>query len=205
MGRTFGFQPSRCSKSKAMPQNTPSKNCKEEPRLFKKLTAKNWRQRDRVVNHFKRIREGQSLLISDDEWAETFLKCELSPAVPAEVRNLFEVAQGVHCFGCYFYPLFTLGNEQLYRVLEAALTYKCDQFKAPEGVNKFERRITWLRKKGLLSGQRSTQWNAARKLRNSSSHSIQQSLIDPPGAISGLRTAVELINELFITNKSSSR
>lgn len=177
---------------------------KNDQRLFRKLTPKNWRQRDNVVNYFCQIRGSESHPISDDQWAESFLEPELSPDVPYDIRNLFEVAQGLQCYGCYFYPLFTLGSEQLYRVLEAALRYKCDQLQAPEGVNNFERMIEWLHKRGILNKRRYVQWNAARELRNSSTHAIQQSLMDPPGALSGLRTAEDLINELFITDETPS-
>ena len=187
-----------------MARDKSSEDHNKDKRLFKKLTSKNWRQRDNVVNYFRRITKDESLPISDDEWAESFLACELSLAVPYEVRNLFEVAQGVHCYGCYFYPLFTLGSEQLYRVLEAALRHKCDQLKAPEGVNSFERMVDWLRKNDVFSEQRYLQWNAVRELRNSTTHAIQQNIMDPTGALRGLRTAEDLINELFRANEIAS-
>ena len=90
-------------------------------RLFKRLTPENWREHDATANHIVRIRDGIATKLNDEDWAAIILEPELTPAVPEEVRNLFEVAQGVLCYGCFFYPLYTLGSEQFYRVLEAAL------------------------------------------------------------------------------------
>lgn len=167
-------------------------------RLFKKLTSQNWRQRDTTADVIARVRQdGSTVKISDDEWAEAILESKLSPVVPEDVRNLFDVAQGVICYGGYFYPLYTLGHEQLFRVLEAALCHKCADLSAPKRANNFSRNLRWLREAGRLSEQRYAQWDAARNLRNMASHADRQSLVDPTVALSGIRLTAELINELF--------
>lgn len=167
-------------------------------RLFRKLTATNWREHDGTADHIVRVRaDGSSIPMTEDDWAAAFLKSELSNDVPEDVRNLFEVAQGVLCYGCHFYPLYTFGSEQFYRVMEAALHHKCVQLEAPNKINTFAKRIEWLKEKSILSTDRFSQWDAARRLRNMTSHADRQSLYDPIMAVSNVRLTAELINELF--------
>lgn len=167
-------------------------------RTFKKLTAENWLQRDKTVDYFVRfLPDGRTSSISDDEWAELILAIKPCPAVPEDVRELFEVAQGVLCYGCFFYPLYTLGNEQLYRVLEAALTHRCAELSLARSSDRFGDKIATLFDNGHLSLQRVDQWHATRRLRNSSSHPDRQSLVIPPMAVHGVQIAVDLIDDLF--------
>lgn len=167
-------------------------------RLFKKLTPDNWRELDDTGSHIVRIKpDNTSESLSEDDWASIFLRYELSQTVPEEIRNLFGAAQGVFCYGCYFYPLYTLGSGQLFRVLEAALLNRCAQLGAPKKVKRYVEAIDWMKERGVLSEARYNQWNASRRLRNAFSHPDKQHLFSQPMAASNLEGAVELINELF--------
>jgi hypothetical protein len=108
--------------------------------------------------------------------AETILSESLSTHVPEDVRNLFEVAQGVMCYGRYFYPLYTLGTEQFYRVHEAALAHKCQSEVAPPTVMQFRSMLDWLLSRGFLTDSQFAQWNAVREPRNEASHAKQQTI-----------------------------
>ncbi len=113
-------------------------------RLFKNLSPDNWRKLDCTGSHIVRVKsDGTSEGLNEDDWASRFLGYELSQKVPEDIRNLFEVAQGVLCYGCYFYPLYTLGSEQLFRVQEAALLSKCAQMGAPK-IRKYVDAIGWM-------------------------------------------------------------
>jgi hypothetical protein len=82
-------------------------------RLSKKLTREDWKKEESTVSHFKKVDEYSSLLsISADEWAAEFLNISLDETVPEDIRDLFEVAQGVLCYGIFFYPLYSLGAQQ---------------------------------------------------------------------------------------------
>ena len=167
-------------------------------RLFNKLTPDNWRELEGTGSHIVRVKsDGTTETLSEDDWASRFLEQELSQNVPEDIRNMFEVAQGVLCYGCYFYPLYTLGSEQLYRVQEAALLNKCAQMGAPKKVQRFVSAIDWMKEQDALSDGRYDQWSATRRLRNMTSHADKQSLLDQTMALSGVVIAVELINELF--------
>jgi hypothetical protein len=167
-------------------------------RLFKKLTPENWLLPDTTADHIVRVHpNGETSSISADDWTRLILAIELSPAVPKNLRDLFEVAQGVLCYVCFFYPLYTLGNEQVYRVLEAALTHKCGELGLSRRSDRFAEKIDRLFENGHLSAQRHGQWHAVRQLRNTSSHAGRQSLIDPSMAVRGMQIAADLIDDLF--------
>lgn len=157
----------------------------------------NWREHDPTVDHIVRIRDGIATKLNDDEWAAIILEPQLKSKVPEEVRNLFEVARGVLCYGCFFYPLYTLGSEQFYRVLEAALRHRCMALGAPKRINTFAAMLEWLEKRGILTEPRLGQWKAVRQLRNMSSHADRQNLYDPTMAVGNVSVAVELVNELL--------
>jgi len=168
---------------------------RDEDRPFKKLTPQNWTDRDRTIDPIVRIDRGET--ISNDEWAARILEKELSDSVPREVRNLFEVAQGAICYGCFFYPLFTLGNEQLYRVLEAAVTAKCEAEGAPSSCKTYKRKTEWLYEQGHISDDRIKRFEAARLLRNMTSHAAKQMILPPNYAVSGVELTAALIEGLF--------
>lgn len=165
--------------------------------LFKRLTSANWREYDPTASHIVRVENHNTYPINGDEWADIFLGPQLNSRVPREVVDLFEVARGVMCYGYYFYPIYTVGSEQLYRVLDAALAHCCHGLEAPSDINSFFKRVVWLSDQKIISNTRKVQWEAARHLRNSSSHATRQSIYDPTAAARSVYIAAELINELF--------
>jgi hypothetical protein len=107
--------------------NSPSNDTDPEDRMaelrFKRLTVDNWQRPDPGLSIFVRLslQDGSTRPISGDDWAREILAIELSERVPLEIRRLFAVARGALVYGYFFYPLYTLGAEQLFRVAEAAV------------------------------------------------------------------------------------
>lgn len=122
---------------------------------------------------------------------------ELNESIPEQVRALFEVARGAIAYGYFFYPLFSLGIEQLSRVAETAAFIKSQQEGAPVGVSNFSRCIDWLKSKKMIVGHDAERWRAINELRNISSHPESQKIFPLPTAVSFLQTTSKLINELF--------
>jgi hypothetical protein len=61
--------------------------------------------------------------------------------VPLNIRKLFETARGNLIYSLMFYPLLTLGAEQLFRVLETSASAKCKEVNAsPNQTKTFEKR-----------------------------------------------------------------
>lgn len=166
---------------------------------FKKLNLDNWNNKDEILKYFMRSPSPDDVSheITDTEWAEMIFEPTLDELVPIEIRRLFEVAQGVMCYGYFFYPLYTLGMEQLYRVIEAAVKIKSDQMGCPKLVRTFQKRIDYLIRCGCIIEIEKNHWHATRNLRNLSSHADDQTLILPFMAIKELHSAVAMIESIF--------
>src|ERR1035437_5846580 len=97
---------------------------------FKRLSLENWLTVDPVWDAFDKS--------EPSEWVRDLLKVNLDPVVPLAIQKLFETARGTLVYGLMFYPLLTIGTEQLFRVLEAAATNKCMAMNVQEFVVKQE-------------------------------------------------------------------
>ena len=120
-------------------------------------------------------------------------------AVPIQIHALYEVVRGAIIYGYLFYPLYTLGIEQLFRVAEAAVKEKCKEIGAPKSIRTFEKRIDYLVNENVIPQEVKPTWDAVRKLRNFASHPEGQNL-HPPGMVVGLlERTVNSINSLFLS------
>jgi hypothetical protein len=161
---------------------------------FKRLTAANWLTVDPIWQGFLM---SSSLPDPSSDWVDDLTRFELDPAVPSAIRKLFEIGRGTLAYSLMFYPLLTLGTEQIFRVLETSAAVKCEEIAAPSRINSFKERIEWLREHGAISEDCLSQWEAVRHLRNEASHPKDQSIISPGMAVMTLNRAVNLINSLF--------
>lgn len=169
-----------------------------EPLPFKRLTKQNWCEPDPILRHFVTLEIGGTRGISREEWAESFLRPLLDLSVPEEIRHMFEVARGALCYGYYFYPMFALGTEQLYRVSEAAVRHKHTELnRAQKPTATFQKMLRWLRTQNVLDETQFQRWSAVRDLRNMTTHAREQFILLPGEAGTSLEVATELINSLF--------
>ena len=164
--------------------------------MFKKITIDNWREPDEVSYLFINVRL--------NEWIKIILEPNLIEAVPIEIKKLFEVARGALVYGYFFYPLYTLGLEQLFRATEAAVTHKCKTMEAPRAIRKgkFHEKIEYLVKIKAIPNQKEENWTAVRKLRNLASHPQDQAILAPGEAIGKLARIADEINFLFSGSSS---
>jgi hypothetical protein len=174
----------------------PSSAMADPPALgFKRLTTGNWVEQDPVMKYFAGISAitGQIKHTSGNDWAGYFLGIRLGDGVPLDIQALFEVARGVCLYGSFFYPLYHLGEEQIFRVADAAVGAKCKQMGGPDHRTSFAGRLDWLKRRGVLSEQDRRWWEAITQLRNIGSHPEFQSL-HPPGSV--LRTFQNVAREI---------
>lgn len=166
---------------------------------FKKLTKENWKTPDPFNDYFIKINlyTGDKFKITDDERAEEFLKIELIPSVPIEVRRQFEAARGAMLYGCFFYPLFALGADQLLRVAESAVTHKCLIRGLAKKSVRYEIKLQKLKDFNYLTKDEYDEWELLRKIRNEYSHSKIQTVFPAFEAISILKNVTDKINRLF--------
>jgi hypothetical protein len=66
------------------------------------------------------------------DWARLLLDVEISARVPEQVQQLFEVARNTLPYGHFFYLLYTLGEQQLYRVADAAALHRYRDLGGPK-------------------------------------------------------------------------
>jgi len=153
---------------------------------------------DSVMVHFRSVRNDHEETVSATELAQSFMDPQLSYTVPADLQELFETARGALCYGCFFYPLYTLGIDQLWRVLDAATDHKCRELGASKRkTERFGQRIKWLVNAGLILPEDEKRWDAARQLRNGASHADRQSIYDPATALGLNKSVCEQVNSLF--------
>lgn len=157
---------------------------------FKEIDADNWLKPDPVVLHFTGMER-------PTDYVETVLAPRLSGNVPQSIQKLFEVARSAMLYGYLFYPLYTLGMEQLFRVGDAAVASRCEQLGIPKDKKKFSDRIDWLAEHGMFDRGEFSAWHALRRLRNAASHPDDQSIDTPGAAIGFLGGVAEDINALF--------
>lgn len=165
---------------------------------FKQLSSENWLVPDSVMNGFVRLAfNGTVHTIPGDEWLQDILQPKIDDTVPIEIRKLFEVARGAMAYGIFFYPIYTLGIEQLFRIVESAVTFKCEAMGAPSKVDTFEKKTGWLIEKGVIPRAKSIHWKGVRDLRNIASHPEMQSIYMPTEALKFIESTARDINLLF--------
>lgn len=164
---------------------------------FKQITPENWQEPD-IPRTLPKVTE--------EIWIRDHLKPQLISGVPNEVRGLFEVARAAIIYGWYFYPLLTLGSDQLFRTLEAAAYHCCLKHDIPvEFTDKngekrpfyYDVQVKRLVEMGIIPAEERSRWEGARRLRNSASHPKWQSIFNPSTSLSMLTLVAEDINRLF--------
>jgi hypothetical protein len=166
---------------------------------IKKLTPENWLIGETFMSAIVSVsvRDGSKTSISAEDWAEWFLKIQLSEKVPVQIVDRFEIARDTAVYGFFFYPLFTQALLGLLVVSEAAVSTRCDDLETPRRVKKFEDKLTYLRDAGKISADEYDKWGMIRKLRNLAVHSKHQNILLPMDVRWFFHHIAERINLLF--------
>jgi hypothetical protein len=164
---------------------------------FKNITTKNWLEPDPMLDGFAKLTSQGPEEINSDNLLNDILEARLSEFVPREVKALFEVARGAMCYGYFFYPLYTLTYEQLFRVAETAVTIKCKALSASTSVRSFAQKVDFLITNSIIPEGEKLRWQGIRGLRNLASHPEGQSIAAPSDALHQLHLIATIINNLF--------
>lgn len=164
----------------------------------KGLTRENHLQRDSRLDFWAANRTTGAAM-ETQEWVGLFLSFSIPINAPDELREIFERAQAVIVYGCYHYPLFTIGCEELLRYHESLL-------RVALGANGFDKKghplnfigmIDRAVKTGMISAKERESWDAGRVLRNTSSHKVTSNLLGPNEALNALEIAQARTERLF--------
>ena len=165
---------------------------------FRQPTSANWREPDPTMSLFVTLDDdGNVTPISGERLVEDLQSPALSTAAPEEVRRLFETARGAMCYGYFFYPLFTLAAQQLFRVVEAAVSAKCEELRPGQRTRTFDRGIRFLETQGVVTSDDAARLHLLRRLRNEASHPRKQDIFTPGMALDAVSLTADFVNKLF--------
>jgi hypothetical protein len=171
----------------------------------KHLTTGNWLDPDPICPKFGPTR---------DDWAAQFLAVDLEPAVPSEVRDMWEAARGVLLYGWFYYAIYAIGEHELRRVADAAILHCYQQAGGPpnkkrdhEGELRWPsmmRRVDWLIEAGVIPAEKHERWDGLRDLRNETTHISIRHLTSPHEALRVLELLASEISALFATPRPNA-
>ncbi len=136
---------------------------------FKIPDASNVLEPDPLSKVFSALDEHGARPFEPDDILRVLAPIRLTAPVPYEVRRAFQMAFGSLPYAYWYYPLFTLGAQQLLRVADYAL----DQFARGVGLERpysLADRIQKLSSSGALSDEDVRRWQLIRRLRNKVTH-----------------------------------
>jgi HNH endonuclease len=154
---------------------------------FSLVTEQNWLSPDRK-NYIP-------FGVTKEQWIAPFLEPHLETFVPRNVIRAFEVARACMIYSWFFYPLATLGLEQLFRVGQFAVRERCRVLHP--NIDNFEEELKMLVANKIILPTDEPRWRAVGHLTEDRAFLAGATLCDPGQAISTLRSTADLINALF--------
>jgi hypothetical protein len=151
----------------------------------KQITIDNWLIRD------------DAIFMNEKAWFGNVLLPVLNNSVPPDILSLFEVARYSMLYGYFYYPLITLSSEQLFRVVDTAVSHKYSILNCCPQKTTFDNKIKVLIKNKIITFEQVQHYGAIRYFRNSSSHPKEQKIFNPAMAFTILDGVVEMINKLY--------
>lgn len=129
---------------------------------FKRVTVENWNSPDPILESFfgLDVEIGEFKNTSGSNYAAIIIQNELTDKVPEEVRALYYIARNIFLYGIYFYPLYTVGINEISRVMETAISEKCQILSAPSGRKTWKEKMDW-RKAAILAERPPTCWTVS--------------------------------------------
>ena len=118
---------------------------------LKTLTPETWQEPDSIAAIFARLdRERGIVQMQANDWASLILGVDISPKAPPVIRRLFAVGRGTMLYGWFYYPLYCVGEDQIYRVAEHAVSHRFAELSGPAKLKSFADRIRWLNQQGVI-------------------------------------------------------
>ncbi len=123
------------------------------------------------------------------------LKVTLVEPVPFDVRRTFFFARNAMCYGFWYYPLITMGSQQILRVAD----YATEVAGSANGLTphrNFRPRIDQLITAGVIDAAHLQTWEVICRFRNTSTHPAWQQIWGIPQTIQVVRTVADAIQAL---------
>ena len=126
-----------------------------------------------------------------------FTSVTLHDGVPKQLWRMFEVAKGAMVYGIFFYPLYTLGGDHLYRGFEYLVRLQYEKLRREKLTADLRSQVKWLIDNGHFPEPAPERWMAAYEIRNLVSHPKMQSIDHPNGALRILHDMKGLIEHFY--------
>lgn len=168
---------------------------------FKVVNNENYFEPDEInkllVNIDKNF--GATYKTTQKDFINTVKDIELHYSIPLGIRNMFELAKGLFCYGYLYYQFCTLGFEQSLKCFEAVITllyFNNGGTKNSKGMEPvLKLKIDYLFDKKIINEEQMGMSSALRSLRNNSFHARSQQVV---GHFSGyIEKTAQLINEIW--------
>ncbi len=137
------------------------------------------------------------------ERIEMFTSLTLRTSIPETAWRMFEIAKGAMCYGLWFYPMFTLGEDHLSRLFEWMVLDRYGALSKKKASN-FHAMVEWLIKHKHFPDDLDIRWRAMYKIRNSVSHPEMQHITDPHQALRHLRQMRDLVLYFYPESESAA-
>lgn len=136
---------------------------------FKRVDAENVLSPDPLMAALA-TREGDVIRpMTYEDVARPLLRIHLNDDVPKEVRRAFLFPLYAMCYAFWYYPLTTLGAQQILRVADLA-SERAGHANGLQPHRNFRPRIGQLRAAGVIQAAREDRWNQIVDMRNRVTH-----------------------------------
>lgn len=173
---------------------------------FHRLTIEDWQQPDPISEKcYLSAPDGTPVEMDGEAWAREFLSVELGAAVPEDIHDLFEVAKGTLAYGWFYYPLYDGGQQQLFRLSEAAAFHRYRELGGSKKQLSFQKTIVWLAENGAIDEATAELWHALRKLRNEGAHPKHRLVVPPGHVFRVLMNVAAAVDSLFLAARKQEQ
>lgn len=166
---------------------------------FKRVTTANALETDPVVSDMWTVNHstGEARPQEPGDWISLITSIELRPVVPSEVHRMFTLVQGALCYAHWYYPMVTIGMNEMLRIADVATDKACKQRRLPYGEDApFARRIDSLATVGAIDDADKQLWHRLRKQRNRATHPSSQNIYGFAQAFDTARHVRDLIDRI---------
>lgn len=153
------------------------------------ITLENWDQTDSTCLVFAIQTPTGTRAMTANDWVQMLLEKPLPEHTPKKLHEMFQSAQACMIYGVKYYPLFSLGAEQITRIIEATLNWYAQANQIPviqtdrKGKTRqvqFAQIIDVLKKHKLITqNEHDILQNYWREIRNMFSHATERSILPP--------------------------
>jgi hypothetical protein len=170
------------------------------PYGFKMVDAANVLEPDPIISKMATREDDVIRPMVPSDLLRPILAVTLAAPVPFEVRRAFLFARNAMCYGFWYYPLITIGSQQILRVADYA-TDVAITASGGKPRRSFRGRVDQLVARGILDHTRLHTWEAICRLRNRATHPDWQEVWGIPQTVRVVETVATEILALRWSDK----